>query len=45
MNRPDYDVLIVGGGVAGLACANLVGRLLRDRREDLRVGVIEARAP
>lgn len=45
MTRPDYDVLIVGGGVAGLACANLLGHLLGARRERLRIGVIEARAP
>lgn len=45
MNGPDYDVLIVGGGVAGLACASLLRNLLRGRREPLRIAVLEARAP
>lgn len=45
MTRPDYDVLIVGGGVAGLACACLLRHLLGSRRERLRIGVLEARAP
>ena len=45
MNGHDYDVLIVGGGVAGLACASLLRNLLRGRREPLRIAVLEARAP
>lgn len=43
--RSDYDILIVGGGVAGLACACLLRHLLRDRRVPLRIGVLEAQAP
>jgi 2-polyprenylphenol 6-hydroxylase len=45
MTRHDYDVLIVGGGIAGLACANLLRQYLRERREPLRIGVLEAQAP
>lgn len=45
MTGPDYDVLIVGGGVAGLACAGLLRNDLRGRREPLRIGVLEARPP
>ena len=41
----DYDVLIVGGGIAGLACASLLRDFLCDRREPLRIGVLEAQAP
>ena len=43
--RADHDVLIVGGGVVGLACACLLRRLLRDRRVPLRIGVLEAQVP
>ncbi|MBL8200527.1 MAG: FAD-dependent monooxygenase [Chromatiales bacterium] len=45
MTAHDYDVLIIGGGVTGLACAGLLRNFLRPRREPLRIGVLEARAP
>lgn len=45
MTGHDYDVLIVGGGVAGLACASLLRQFVRERRRPLRIGVLEARAP
>ncbi|MEO7385501.1 MAG: FAD-dependent monooxygenase [Gammaproteobacteria bacterium] len=41
----DYDVLIVGGGVAGLACASLLLQCLGGRREALRIGVLESQPP
>ncbi len=45
MTKYDYDVLIVGGGVAGLACACLLRKVLRNRRPAVRIGVIESEAP
>lgn len=45
MSRADYDVLIIGGGVAGLACAAVLAARLRGRRTPVRIGVIEARPP
>jgi 2-octaprenyl-3-methyl-6-methoxy-1,4-benzoquinol hydroxylase/2-octaprenylphenol hydroxylase len=41
----DFDVLIVGGGVAGLACAGLLGKIPGNRRKALRIGILEAHAP
>ena len=43
--RADCDVLIVGGGVVGLACACLLRRLLRARRTPVRICVLEAQPP
>lgn len=45
MSTVDHDVLIIGGGVAGLACAALLGRGLRERREPLRIAILEAQPP
>ncbi|MEZ5565543.1 MAG: FAD-dependent monooxygenase [Gammaproteobacteria bacterium] len=42
MTEIDCDVLIIGGGVAGLACANLLRSLTSDH---LRIGVVEAHPP
>ncbi len=39
------DVLVIGGGIAGLAFAACLGRLLRNRRGGLRIAVLEARPP
>ena len=45
MTDHEYDMLIVGGGVAGLACACLLRKYLRNRRPTVRIGVIESQAP
>lgn len=45
MTDQDFDILVVGGGVAGLALASLIRKLLADRRKVLRVGILEAQAP
>lgn len=45
MTRQDFDVLFVGGGVAGLACASLLRKYLGARRETLRIGILEGHAP
>jgi len=45
MTGHDYDVLIVGGGVAGLACACLLRKHLHKRRPAVRIGVLESLPP
>jgi len=45
VSRADYDVLIIGGGVAGLACAAVLAARLRGRRAPVRIGVVEAKPP
>ncbi len=42
MTTIDCDVLFIGGGIAGLACATLLDSLTRHR---LRIGIVETRAP
>ena len=39
------DVLVIGGGVAGLAFAACLASLLRNRRSGLRIAVLESRPP
>jgi len=41
----DYDVLIIGGGVAGLAFACLLRQLASNHSPTVRIGVIESKAP
>lgn len=45
MTNHDYDVLIVGGGVAGLAFACLLRKLVDGRRPTVRIGVLESQPP
>lgn len=45
MTDDDYDVLIVGGGIAGLAFACLLRKLMHGGRSPVRIGVVESQAP
>ena len=45
MTAPEFDVLIIGGGVAGLACAELLRQSVGDCRPAIRIGVLESQPP
>ena len=45
MTAPDFDVLVIGGGVAGLACAELLRQAVADRHPAVRIGLLEAHPP
>lgn len=45
MTDNDYDVLIVGGGIAGLAFACLLRKLSQGGHSPVRIGVVESHAP
>jgi thioredoxin reductase len=41
INKPDFEVLIIGGGAAGLSCALILGSALeKDFARNKRVGII-----
>lgn len=45
MSTRDFDVLVVGGGLAGLSFVSLLLRHLGTLRPDLRIGILDHRPP